>query len=439
MDNVAVEGKDLNQQAVALIAAGNFDAAREKLEQAIDLDPMIMESYKNYGNLYMSMNNYSEAKNYYKKALLIEKSGQLYFLYGNACFLNDEPHEGLENYNLALTAGFDNEEMLFFMGMAYEHLNDDQMALRYFQKAILKNPSRPDFKIKRITVLLRLDMMDEAEKAVDQLLIDSPEMFDGYHIKNAILMSQKRWDEAEKFAKSAYDRFPEDPDLYYDYVNIVAQKGEIDKAVLMIDKAKKLKYYEEAMGMYALLGARLYAEQGNMEQAIASCRESISLEKEGEFNGEARFLLINMYIVQNDYKNALDTALEIIAKDNQDSFYYAALYYKPFCLKKLGNDDEAADSYMEAISIYRLATLKNAQAIEAYIYRAMCLKDMEKYDEALELLEFIEGLRLDIAEVYTIRADVYKLTGKEQLMREELEKAYKLKPELRAGFEEGGE
>jgi tetratricopeptide (TPR) repeat protein len=84
--------------------------------------------------------------------------------YGNACFLNDEPHEGLEYYNLALSAGFDSDEMFFFMGMAYEHMNDDQMALRYVQKAISKNPSRPDYKVKKISILLRLDMIDEAKR-----------------------------------------------------------------------------------------------------------------------------------------------------------------------------------------------------------------------------------------------------------------------------------
>ena len=116
---------------------------------------MVMESYKNYGDLCMETGKYSDAKSYYKKALLIDKRGELYFLYGNACFMNDNPHEGIENYNLAITNGYDNEDMLFFMGMAYEHMNDDQMALRYIQKACLKNPSRPDFKVKKISVMLR--------------------------------------------------------------------------------------------------------------------------------------------------------------------------------------------------------------------------------------------------------------------------------------------
>ena len=52
--------------------------------------------------------------------MLIEKSGLLHFLYGNACFMNDELHEGLESYNLAINEGYDGDEMMFFMGMAYD-------------------------------------------------------------------------------------------------------------------------------------------------------------------------------------------------------------------------------------------------------------------------------------------------------------------------------
>lgn len=105
--------------------------------------------------------------------------------------MNDEPHEGLEYYNRAMSAGFDSDEMFFFMGMAYEHMNDDQMALRYIQKAIMKNPSRADYKVKKVSVLLRLNMPEEAKKTIDDMLLNDPELFDGYHMKTMILLEEK--------------------------------------------------------------------------------------------------------------------------------------------------------------------------------------------------------------------------------------------------------
>lgn len=191
INEVTLQAKDINQQGVLLAKAGNVEAAIEKFDRAIELDPMLIDTYKNYGNLFLHLEKFEEAKKYYKKALLIVKNGEIYFQLGNACFMNDEPHEGLENYNLALSSGYDSDDMLFFMGLAYEHLNDDKMALRYVQKALIKNPSRPDYKVKKINIMLRLDMIEEATVAVDDLIVNNPELYDGYHIKTGILLEKR--------------------------------------------------------------------------------------------------------------------------------------------------------------------------------------------------------------------------------------------------------
>lgn len=434
-----LQAKDLDQQGVALFRAGNVEAALEKYQQAMDIEPMLADSYRNMGDLYLATEKYQDAKNYYKKALLIEKNGEIYFQYGNACFLNDEPHEGLEYYNLALSAGFDSDEMFFFMGMAYEHMNDDAMALRYIQKAIAKNPSRPDYKVKKISVLLRMNMMEEAKEAVEELLRNDPELYDGYHMKTAILLEEKKYPEAILCAKEAAERFPDDADLMYDYANATALSGAYEQALQIVSNAKQMKYFEDAKARFCFLESEICAELGNMDRAIEKCDECISLETEQDFFSDARFMRINLALAKNDFESALQHAEQFIEKGARDSYYYAALYFRPFCLSKLGKEEAAEKYYKEAISLYRMATLQNPEAFDAYLYRTMCLKEIRQYEEALKLLEFIENMSDQIAEVHTIRADVYKLTGKEGLAKEELEKAFQLKPELRAAYSEGGE
>lgn len=431
-----LEAKDLNQQGLMLVKNGNIESAKEKFDKAIDIEPMLMESYKNYGDLYLANGEYQQAKNYYKKALLIEKAGVVYFQYGNACFMNDEPHEGLEYYNLAVSAGYDSDEMFFFMGMAYEHMNDEKMALRYIQKAIIKNPSRADYKVKKVSVLLRLNLMDEAEETVNELVVNDPELYDGYHMKTLLLIEKQEYDEAVIFSKAASEKFPEDADLLYDYAKAVALSGKYDEALVILERSKRLKYYETAKIKLTLLEAQVYAEKGKTEDAIERCLQCIEFEQEEKFNSEVRFMLTNLYLTQSDFERALQQATAIILQNEQNSFYYAALYFRPYCLRKL-KKEEAKYYYEEAISLYRLATLKNPEAIDAYIYRVMCLKDIEQYEQALELLDFLENLTEQIAEVYTIRADIYKLTGRSLLMEKELQKAYKLKPELKPVFMKG--
>ena len=434
-----IEAKDLNQQSTMLIKAGNYDAARERLDRAIDIDPMLMDSYKNYGDLYMAINNFQEAKNSYKKAFLIEKNGLLYFLYGNACFMNDEVHEGLEYYNMAITNGYDSDEMMFFMGMAYEHLNDDHMALRYFQKACIKNPSRPDYIVKKISAELRLDMLDSAEADTDELLKTAPELYDGYHIKTQILIHNGDYDQAISFARMAADKFPEDADLRYDYIKALAMKKEFKTALSLLDQASQMKYYEDSKHQFLLLKAEILAEDNQYEAALEVCNSCIEMETADFFNGEARFMAMNLQLAKPDYEESLRHADVLVKKNKEDLYYYAALYYKAFCLKQLGQSAEASKAYKEANSIYRLHTLSNPGAIDVYLYRAMCLKDLEEYDKSLEILDFILGLGAEIAEVYALKADIYKLTGKHASSVEQREKAYALKPELRPIEQKAGE
>ena len=439
MNEIRLEAQDLNQQAASLLKAGNPEAAKVKLDKAIEIDPMLMDSYKNYGDFYMSMGKYEDAKNSYKKAILIEKNGALYFLYGNACFMNDEAHEGLEYYNLAISSGYDSDEMMFFMGMAYEHLNDDHMAFRYFQKAYTKNPSRPDFAIKKIHVMLRLNMMEEATTAVDELIVTSPELYDGYHLKTHLLIHKGEVEAALAFAKEATERFPEDADLMVDYARSVAINKRLDEALHIIDQAKKMKYFDDAKRAFTILEAEVAAEANKYDYAIECCENCINMETESGFDSEARFMLMNLHLAKPDYTTALEQAKALVANDAEDMYYYAALYYRAFCTAKLNNADEAKKFYKEANSIYRLATLKRPEAIDVYLYRAMCLKDMEEYDKAMEILDFILGLSLEVAEVYMLKGEIYRIQGRKSQSDEELQKAFKIKPELNLSRESAGE
>lgn len=430
-----LEALDLNQQAVMLLKSGNIADAKERLERAIELDPMLMENYKNYGDVYMAEQDYKEAKNLYKKALLIDKRGELYFLYGNACFMADDVHEGLENYNLALSNGYDSEEMLFFMGMAYEHLNDESMALRYFQKACIKNPSRPDFIVKKIMTLLNLGMEEEAEESIRELIKTAPELYDGYHLRTQMLIRRKDYTAAAASAKEASDKFPEDADLMYDYAQSVALSGDYKKAYQLVEQAKSMKYFEDAKRNFTLLEAQIAAEDQDVDRAIRCCGMCIDMEKEGVFDGEARFMMMNLQLTKPDFEAALVQAQALIDSQKEDSYYYAALYYRPFCMKQLGRTDEVQKYLKEANSYYRLCTLKHPEAADAYLYRAMCLKDMEEYDKALEMIEFVDKITNGIVEVHTLRAEIYRALGKEAQAEEEMQKAYQEKPELRNVFE----
>ena len=45
MSEIRLEAQDLNQQAASLLKAGNPEAAKAKLDKAIEIDPMSMPSF----------------------------------------------------------------------------------------------------------------------------------------------------------------------------------------------------------------------------------------------------------------------------------------------------------------------------------------------------------------------------------------------------------
>ena len=78
----------------------------------------------------------------------------------------------------------------------------------------------------------------------------------------------------------------------------------------------------------------------------------------------------------------------------------------------------------------RDSTLSDPSALDLYLYRAMCLKELKDYEGAIKLLDFVEGLNNQIAEVYMLRADIYGSQGNKALAEQELAQACKLKPRL---------
>ena len=109
-----------------------------------------------------------------------------------------------------------------------------------------------------------------------------------------------------------------------------------EKALEMIQNAAGMKYFEKAKHKFILLKAEIFAEKGEIDNAIAACEECIGLETEEFFSGEARFIVLNLYLSKKEYEKSLEHALAIIGREERNVYYYAALFYKGFCLKQLG-------------------------------------------------------------------------------------------------------
>lgn len=421
-----IDSVELNNQGIMLAQKGNLVMARDKFMKTIELDPMFFEGYRNLGVINTQIGNYTDAKINLKKALLIKKDGEAYFQYGTACVLNKETKEGIEYYNMALSLGYDGAEALFYIGMAYEEIHDYLMALRYYRKAIIKDPIHADYQLKEINVLIRMKKFNDAENAINKLIDTNPELYEAYHVKNTFLISQKRIDEAKEQSRLAAERYPEDVELLMDYVNALILSEEYDIAQDLLANAKRLKYYKEFISEMMLLSIELLAKKNEIDKALTECDSFILSIRDTKLVNRVKYIKMNLLIAKHTYDSAYELAKEFSKNEDEKPYYFGSLYYLGFCLKEMGRVDESQIAFNEAISVYRMWTVLHPDSLDVYIYRAMCLIELGKYDSAMEMLEFVEGVNDEIAEINILKAEIYKSTGCKQLVKEDAERTYSL-------------
>lgn len=434
MNENIINAMDLNQQASLLMQTGNYEEAKKLLDKAVTEAPMCAESYKNLGLYHMAKENYEEAKNEWKRALLIDKKdGEAYYNLGNAHFLLDELSEGIDCYNRAVSAGFDTARMQFLLGIAYEEQGNLSMALRHFSKAAGMDPTIPDYMVKKSMLQIKMNLWEDALTTAEELIFSSPEQFEGYHMKTQILLHDNKLQEAESFAQQASRRFPGDAGLLFDWVKVVVLQGNYQKAFEMIQQAKQMKYFADAKRDFCMLESNLYAERGEFDRAIEIVNEVIAEEQENAPDIEARHQAITLYYVSKKFQEAHELANTIVCMDKKDMYYRSALYYSARTLLEMGKKEEAKKIYKDAITAYRMITINEPDAIDAYLFRAMALKDIDEDNKALEMIDFILNLTNEIAEPFVIKAEIYKKQGRIEDAQKELEKAYFIKPALRIG------
>lgn len=429
-------------QGAVLAGQGKYEEAILYYDKAEHENPMDIDVYLSKGIAYANLEKLDEAKAQFEKALKINRmSGLAYFHMGSIALLQGDVALGFENYNKAIANGYDDAQVYYSIGLLHEENGEVDMAIRNYSKAISRDALRPDIRIRKARLLLQGNHFPEALQTLDETILTNPDVFEGYHLKFTVLMQLKQYDKAEELIDSAITLFPKDPGFVIDKVSLLIEQGDIEEALAVLDKLEKAEETDDSVRRRIYMErAQIYADRDNVVGAIIALEQAKSLsEKAGEFDSEVIFLLANCHLSTEEYEKVLDYARQLLANAEEGYCKETARYFEPLALKLLGREEEAILLYKDAVNEYRNQSLASPGNMDAYLLRIMCLRDMEQYDKALELIDYVTALQPERAEPRILRITILEAVGRKEEAVEETKVINAMLPEkLRKKEDENG-
>lgn len=395
--------EEYNQQGKVLYSIDKYNEAIDIYKKAENEDPMYLDTYLNLGEAYVMIDEYEKAKDSFSKVLLIDKkNGITYFHLGNVEFLLGNNDAGRELYAKAINNGYNDAQLYVNLAMVSEEAGNNEEAIKNYNKAIARDKFRADAKLRKAMLYISENKYYEALQALDNMIEFNPEIFEGHHYKIMINIELGNLLEAERTLEKAIALFPDDDGFIFDKVVLLERQEKYDEALELINTR-----YNDSQDREVLLEkGKILLAKDTVDEAIALFEQVKS--KEENFDDETRFYLINIYINTAKIEKALEYSEEIITKGEQNSFYFAAVYFKALCLSKLGRVAEAKAAYEEAVKIFRFASSSNPGMLDLIIYRALCYKELKNYDKAFEMVNYLLAIDENIGEAYLIRAELYQ-------------------------------
>lgn len=431
MDSLAIQ-EYLTQGAV-LAGQGKHEEAILYYNKAERENPMNIDVYISKGIAYANLDRLDEAKDQFEKALKVDRtSGLSYFHLGSIALLKGNIALGFENYNKAIANGYDDAQLYYSIGLLHEENGEIDMAIRNYSKAIMRDALRPDIRIRKARLLIKGNHIPEALQTLDETILTNPDVFEGYHLKFTILMQLNEYKKAEELLSRAMELFPKDPAFVMDKVTLLIKQEKIDEALAVLTTLEKTEEADDAVRRRVYMErAQIYASNNDIKSAINALEQAKALsDKMGIFDSEVVFLLANSHLPTEEYEKVLEYARQLLEKSEDGYYKDTARYFEPLALKMLGRKDEALLLYKEAINEFRRQSLASPGNLDAYLLRIMCLRDIEQYDKALELVDYVITLKPEHAAPRMLRVSILEFLGRNNEAMEEAKTVNAMLPEI---------
>lgn len=120
-----------------LCAIGQTDAGLEAYDKAIAIQPSLVDTYIEAGDIYFKKRDLIKAEIFYKNAMKHGfKSPSILLKIGDIQIIKSEPYFALEYYNEAINQDYDNPLCYAGLGQAYEAIGNIDKAVEYYEQSL---------------------------------------------------------------------------------------------------------------------------------------------------------------------------------------------------------------------------------------------------------------------------------------------------------------
>ena len=403
--------------------------ATEQYQKITAKDPKDIESWLILCRLYRTARNSVDAEKAYAQALTLDPNNED-ALTGLAIVYSDvgDTRKAIEKLQ-AVTNTNPNSRTLAALATSYEQLHDYRSAAEVLRKAIALDPENSRLKRALARNLLYSDNpanLDEALKYYKEIADDDP------HDTEALLRISEIYREKHDFAAArqmldkAKASDPENLEVRYEEVNLLAVEGQTDQAIEALKSVLKdteRKGYTEAekgtrVNLLERLG-ELYRGAHQNQAAIDAFRQIADLDPDSGARAAAQ--IVDTYRIAKDYKNARAEAETAMKK------------YPDERVLKLVDASVLADMGKVDQAVAELRTmLKGEHDRETQLAIAQLYEKAKRYEDMAKPLDAAEKLsetKPDQENVHFMRGAMYERLKKWDAAEAEFHKVIELNPE----------
>jgi tetratricopeptide (TPR) repeat protein len=325
----------------ALREQGDYGAALEKLEKAIELRPQEYTYLCDLGATYFLAGDEEKAADAYRKAVP-DNPAYVYNQWGDAFYDQERYEEARTRYQQAIE--LDPNKSLYHsnLGWANLKLEEYDQAVDAFQRAVALNPGSEVDQANLGEVYYKMKEYDLAIAAFERSVALAPGYAWAYNRWGDVLYDQAQYLEAAAKYQQAIDLVP-DSALYHSNLGWASyQAGEYGKASAAFEQATGLD--PERPADYNKWGDALYALEQYAE-AAARYQRAIELAPDVSLY---HFNLGFAYYLLEEYEGAAAALQRAVELDPEDDIAYNVWGHVAY---DLGYYQEAAGRYGRAVEL----------------------------------------------------------------------------------------